>query len=100
MEKRRVFVRYGCYLGMDYEVWDVTDSDEVLDKELYQLAYQETEGWVGSHGFAEDEEGEALEGEEGHMAVDEACDWGFELYNPKEHDGYSTGGGFEVVDYT
>jgi len=91
---------YGCYLdNTEFKLLSDLPEEEII-KELYERAIEATNGWVGCHGFA-DEEYENFDSQEDYeeyvkQAVDENADYYLEEWDEEEHAprctyGYDTG---------
>ena len=74
--KKLYKIEYGCYISMTIEFIETELSEEEIGRNVYDLAYQDTESWAGSHGFAVDEEEEEL-----HETIEGACDYCFTEYD-------------------
>jgi len=87
----KYFINGGCYLGSDNGVFEF-DSQEEAEQAAYEMAKEETEAWVGSHGFC-DEEPESFDTEKDYEdyvreVVENECDYYAEIYVPSTHDAY------------
>lgn len=85
---------YGCYLERN-EFKLITDlPEEAISEQLYQLAYQSTDGWVGMHGFCPEEDFEDMDEDERseavHEEIENALEYFFEPWKP-EHEAYGHG---------
>lgn len=85
-------VHYGCYLSMITSLVETDMTKEQVERNTYEAAYQETSNWEGQHGFLEESELEEAE-EEGcdindyiREAMEDACEYWVEDYNPEVHD--------------
>lgn len=94
----KVFITFGFYLERAGMLLHIVNREEVSEKDLaeianeyaYSRAYEMAEGWVGSSGFCEDEDGEPLE--DYHEELEPQLEYSAELYDPEEHDGWKMGG--------
>lgn len=89
----KVIITFGCYLETCHEMVIVTNRDTLTEADhekinrdhVYEMAYETTQGWVGSHGFCEDEE------DDEHECIEEEAFYYSEVYDPEEHDGFLMG---------
>lgn len=90
---RKVFASYGCYMNLVTEIIEIPKGlslTEFVDNEVYRLAYEETESWVGNGGFAAEEREEFDSDDEYceyvHEEIESNLEFYAEEYNPDEHD--------------
>ena len=85
----KYFISFGCYIQIEHDVIEVETQEEAYQY-AYELAVEATNGWVGMHGFLDEEAVECGEDAEEFMceAIENATEFWVEVYNPDEHDGY------------
>ena len=91
------FITYGCYLELVASKLILTHTaeatpqqiDKYLSSELYELALETTNGWVGSNGFGEefDSEEEEYRCEEERELVENALEYNYVAWNQEQHAG-------------
>lgn len=72
-------VYYGCYLDAQY-LWVRSELPrEVIERLVYEHAYEATSGWVGMHGFCDEEDMEDMnedeESEYIHQEIEQAAEY-------------------------
>lgn len=96
MKIKEYFITWGCYMSRDASKLIVTHEDDATEecledaicKELYQIAYEATDSWVGMHGFDIDEEDKADEEEAEevrHMLIEENLEYTIVAWDEEEH---------------